>query len=231
MHEEKSLIFCVEDDADIRELIEYTLKTAGFDVCGFEDGAAMFSALERNKPQLILLDIMLAGTDGMELLRQLRQKSATADIPVIMVTAKSDRLDKVRGLDCGADDYITKPFDILELIARIKAVLRRSDAKKADSEIISCGNIEVDLPQRRVTADGKSVSLTYKEFELLVYLMENRGNVVTRTTLLDKIWNIDFEGESRTVDVHIRTLRQKLGKAGECIETVRNVGYRVCADV
>lgn len=229
--QERAEIFCVEDDGDIRELIEYTLKTAGFEVHGFEGGAELFEALESAKPQLILLDIMLSGTDGMKILKQLREKSATADIPVIMVTAKSDRLDKVRGLDCGADDYVTKPFDILELIARIKAVLRRSKAKQNTAEALECGEIEADLPQRRITVSGNEITLTYKEFELLVFLMENKGKVVTRTTLLDKIWNTDFEGESRTVDVHIRTLRQKLGAAGELIETVRNVGYRMCSDV
>ena len=229
--QEGAEIFCVEDDGDIRELIEYTLKTAGFEVRGFEGGAELFEALESARPQLILLDIMLSGTDGMKILKQLREKSATADIPVIMVTAKSDRLDKVRGLDCGADDYVTKPFDILELIARIKAVLRRSKAKQNTAEVLECGEIEADLPQRRITVSGNEITLTYKEFELLVFLMENKGKVVTRTTLLDKIWNTDFEGESRTVDVHIRTLRQKLGAAGELIETVRNVGYRMCSDV
>ena len=229
--QERAEIFCVEDDGDIRELIEYTLKTAGFEVRGFEGGAELFEALESTKPQLILLDIMLSGTDGMKILKQLREKSATADIPVIMVTAKSDRLDKVRGLDCGADDYVTKPFDILELIARIKAVLRRSKAKQNTAEVLECGELEADLPQRRITVSGNEITLTYKEFELLVFLMENKGKVVTRTTLLDKIWNTDFEGESRTVDVHIRTLRQKLGAAGELIETVRNVGYRMCSDV
>lgn len=211
--QERAEIFCVEDDGDIRELIEYTLKTAGFEVRGFEGGAELFEALESARPLLILLDIMLSGTDGMKILKQLREKSATADIPVIMVTAKSDRLDKVRGLDCGADDYVTKPFDILELIARIKAVLRRSKAKQNTAEVLECGEIEADLPQRRITVSGNEITLTYKEFELLVFLMENKGKVVTRTTLLDKIWNTDFEGESRTVDVHIRTLRQKLGVA------------------
>ena len=229
--QERAEIFCVEDDGDIRELIEYTLKTAGFEVRGFEGGAELFEALESARPLLILLDIMLSGTDGMKILKQLREKSATADIPVIMVTAKSGRLDKVRGLDCGADDYVTKPFDILELIARIKAVLRRSKAKQNTAEVLECGEIEADLPQRRITVSGNEITLTYKEFELLVFLMENKGKVVTRTTLLDKIWNTDFEGESRTVDVHIRTLRQKLGAAGELIETVRNVGYRMCSDV
>ncbi len=229
--QERAEIFCVEDDGDIRELIEYTLKTAGFEVRGFEGGTELFEALESARPLLILLDIMLSGTDGMKILKQLREKSATADIPVIMVTAKSDRLDKVRGLDCGADDYVTKPFDILELIARIKAVLRRSKAKQNTAEVLECGEIEADLPQRRITVSGNEITLTYKEFELLVFLMENKGKVVTRTTLLDKIWNTDFEGESRTVDVHIRTLRQKLGAAGELIETVRNVGYRMCSDV
>lgn len=229
--QERTEIFCVEDDGDIRELIEYTLKTAGFEVRGFEGGTELFEALESARPLLILLDIMLSGTDGMKILKQLREKSATADIPVIMVTAKSDRLDKVRGLDCGADDYVTKPFDILELIARIKAVLRRSKAKQNTAEVLECGEIEADLPQRRITVSGNEITLTYKEFELLVFLMENKGKVVTRTTLLDKIWNTDFEGESRTVDVHIRTLRQKLGAAGELIETVRNVGYRMCSDV
>ena len=229
--QERAEIFCVEDDGDIRELIEYTLKTAGFEVRGFEGGTELFEALESARPLLILLDIMLSGTDGMKILKQLREKSATADIPVIMVTAKSDRLDKVRGLDCGADDYVTKPFDILELIARIKAVLRRSKAKQNTAEVLECGEIEADLPQRRITVSGNEITLTYKEFELLVFLMENKGKVVTRTTLLDKIWNTDFDGESRTVDVHIRTLRQKLGAAGELIETVRNVGYRMCSDV
>ena len=224
-------IFCVEDDNDIRELIEYTLKAAGFSVSGFDCGDALFSALKKEMPDLILLDIMLPGMDGMSILRCLRGSHDTAAVPVIMLTAKGDRIDKIKGLESGADDYITKPFDILELIARIKAVLRRGTAEKKEISVITCGDITVDCKRRRVTSGGRDVTLTYKEYEMLLYMMNNKGSVVSRSVLLDKIWNTDFEGESRTVDVHIRTLRQKLGDAGKCIETVRNVGYRMCENV
>ena len=223
------MIFCVEDDSNIRELVVYTLESTGFKARGFEDGSSFLEALALASPELVLLDIMLPGEDGMELLKKLKASPKTRDIPVIMVTAKGAEYDKVKGLDSGADDYVTKPFGMMELVSRIKAVLRRSRKNGAKNEdTIVLGEIEIDTRKHEVTTDGKVVNLTLKEYELLKRLMKNSNIVLTRDQLLEDIWGYDFDGETRTVDVHVRTLRQKLGKAGERIETVRGVGYRMC---
>lgn len=218
-------VYCVEDDEDIRELIIYALNSEGYDTYGFENGEAFFAGLENELPNLILLDIMLPGQDGMQLLKKIRSGERTKTIPVIMLTAKSGEIDKVKGLDGGADDYITKPFGIMELISRIRAVMRRTVSNLED--VIYIRGIKIDMQSRRVTVNQQEIPLTYKEFELLAYLVRNRGIVMSRDKLMDKIWGYDFEGETRTVDVHIRTLRQKLGDDGEIIKTVRNVGYMV----
>ena len=222
------MIFCVEDDSNIRELVVYTLETTGFQARGFEEGKSFLEALALETPDLILMDIMLPGEDGISLLKRLKNSSKTRDIPVIMVTAKGAEYDKVKGLDFGADDYVTKPFGMMELVSRIKAVLRRSGAaKKKAEDIIVSGNLEINTKKHEVKADGEVVGLTLKEYELLKRLMENPNIVMTRDSLLEEIWGYDFDGETRTVDVHIRTLRQKLGKCGERVETVRGVGYRI----
>ena len=220
------MIYCVEDDDNIRELVIYTLETTGLKARGFADGSAFMEALAFDTPELILLDIMLPGDDGLELLKKLKSSSKTKGIPVIMVTAKGSEYDKVVGLDSGADDYVTKPFGMMELVSRIKAVLRRS-GKVEDRMDMETSGVHVDVKKHEVTVDGKEVSLTLKEFELLEKLMRNQGIVLTRDQLLTEIWGYDFDGETRTVDVHIRTLRQKLGEKGEIIQTVRGVGYRV----
>lgn len=222
------MIFCVEDDSNIRELVVYTLETTGFQARGFEEGKSFLEALALETPDLILMDIMLPGEDGISLLKRLKNSSKTRDIPVIMVTAKGAEYDKVKGLDLGADDYVTKPFGMMELVSRIKAVLRRSGAaKKKAEDIIVSGSLEINTKKHEVKADGEVVGLTLKEYELLKSLMENPNIVMTRDSLLEEIWGYDFDGETRTVDVHIRTLRQKLGKCGERVETVRGVGYRI----
>lgn len=222
------MIYCVEDDGNIRELVVYTLQTTGFEARGLEDGAALREALKEELPELILMDIMLPGKDGMELLKSLKADRRTRDIPVIMVTAKGAEYDKVIGLDMGADDYVTKPFGMMELISRIKAVLRRVDRPHGVSgDQIVRGTIRMDLKKHKVMSGNRAVQLTLKEYEVLKRLMENPGIVLTRNQLLEEIWGYDFDGETRTVDVHIRTLRQKLGAAGEKIETVRGVGYRI----
>lgn len=222
------MIFCVEDDSNIRELVVYTLETTGFQARGFEEGKSFLEALALETPDLILMDIMLPGEDGISLLKRLKNSSKTRDIPVIMVTAKGAEYDKVKGLDFGADDYVTKPFGMMELVSRIKAVLRRSGAaKKKAEDIIVSGSLEINTKKHEVKADGEVVGLTLKEYELLKRLMENPNIVMTRDSLLEEIWGYDFDGETRTVDVHIRTLRQKLGKCGERVETVRGVGYRI----
>lgn len=222
------MIFCVEDDSNIRELVVYTLETTGFQARGFEEGKSFLEALALEIPDLILMDIMLPGEDGISLLKRLKNSSKTRDIPVIMVTAKGAEYDKVKGLDLGADDYVTKPFGMMELVSRIKAVLRRSGAaKKKAEDIIVSGNLEINTKKHEVRADGEVIGLTLKEYELLKRLMENPNIVMTRDSLLEEIWGYDFDGETRTVDVHIRTLRQKLGKCGERVETVRGVGYRI----
>lgn len=222
------MIFCVEDDSNIRELVVYTLESTGFKARGYEDGSSFLKALALETPELILLDIMLPGEDGMELLKKLKASPKTRDIPVIMVTAKGAEYDKVRGLDSGADDYVTKPFGMMELVSRIKAVLRRSSSLSARNEdTIVLDDIEINTKKHEVTAGGEVVNLTLKEYELLKRLMKNSNIVLTRDQLLEDIWGYDFDGETRTVDVHVRTLRQKLGKSGERIETVRGVGYRM----
>ena len=220
--------FCVEDDSNIRALVVYTLETTGFQARGFEEGKSFLEALALETPDLILMDIMLPGEDGISLLKRLKNSSKTRGIPVIMVTAKGAEYDKVKGLDLGADDYVTKPFGMMELVSRIKAVLRRSGAaKKKAEDIIVSGNLEINTKKHEVRADGEVIGLTLKEYELLKRLMENPNIVMTRDSLLEEIWGYDFDGETRTVDVHIRTLRQKLGKCGERVETVRGVGYRI----
>ena len=204
----------------------YTLESTGFQAHGFEDGSSFLEALALETPELVLLDIMLPGEDGLEILKKLKNSSKTKDIPVIMVTAKGSEYDKVVGLDSGADDYVTKPFGMMELISRIKAVLRRS-GKQQDKTKLSVGGISLDTKKHEVKVDGEQVVLTLKEFELLEKLMRNQGIVLTRDQLLTEIWGYDFDGETRTVDVHIRTLRQKLGEQGSLVKTVRGVGYRI----
>ncbi len=217
-------IFCVEDDANIRELIIYTLNATGFKTVGFESSEPFLEHIRVERPSLILLDIMLPGMDGLKTLEVL--KSRGIDSPVILVTAKSDQIDKIKGLDSGADDYITKPFDIMELISRVKAVLRRS-AKHKNSVVFTYKSLILNHDSRRVTVAGEDIPLTFKEYELLHMLLVNQGTVLTRDRLMSEVWGTDFEGETRTVDVHIGTLRQKLKSAGEYIETVRNVGYKI----
>ena len=220
------MIYCVEDDDNIRELVIYTLETTGLKARGFAEGSAFMEALAFDTPELILLDIMLPGEDGLELLKKLKSSPKTKGIPVIMVTAKGTEYDKVIGLDSGADDYVTKPFGMMELVSRIRAVLRRS-GKVEDRIDMELSGVRMDIKKHEVTVDGKQAALTLKEFELLEKLMRNQGIVLTRDQLLTEIWGYDFDGETRTVDVHIRTLRQKLGVKGEIIQTVRGVGYRV----
>lgn len=223
------MIFCVEDDENIRDLIVYTLENTGFKAQGFEDGKCFKAALGHQKPDLVLMDVMLPGEDGVSLLKDLRANSETEAIPVIMVTAKGAEFDKVKALDLGADDYVTKPFGMMELVSRIKAVLRRSGAGNdaGDDEILALGEIAMDTRRHQVTVAGEPVALTLKEYELLKKLLINSEVVLTRDQLLEDVWGYDFDGETRTVDVHIRTLRQKLGQAGDKIETVRGVGYRI----
>ncbi len=225
------MIYCVEDDAGIRELVVYTLQNTGMEARGFSDGTALTAALRGAKPDLILLDIMLPGEDGISILRRLRSLPDTAAIPVILLTAKNTEYDKVIGLDSGADDYIAKPFGMMELVARIRAVLRRSQDKllSADSHPLTAGAISIDERAHTVCVSGRDVQLTLKEYQLLVLLMKNQGAVLTRDVLLENIWGYGSESETRTVDVHIRTLRQKLGDSGALIETVRGVGYRMGA--
>lgn len=218
-------IFCVEDDESIRELIIYAVKSAGFDAEGFECAGDFEARMAECVPSMALLDIMLPDKDGIRLLKDIRADRKTEKLPVIMITAKGTEADKVKGFDFGADDYITKPFGVMELISRIKAVLRRSGAQAAAT--IEWGGIALDEKSRAVTVDGEAVTVTYKEFELLKYLLTNRGSVVPRSTLLEKIWGYHFEGESRTLDVHIGSLRHKLGEKGKLIETIRNVGYKI----
>ena len=220
------MIYCVEDDSSIRDLMIYTLRASGFEAEGFENGAALFSALEKAKPELIMLDIMLPGDDGLTILRKLRADMSTASVPVIMATAKSTEYDTVIGLDSGADDYLAKPFGMMEMISRIKAVLRRTGASTKKT-LLTVGEIEMNPEEHTVSAAGERLNLTLKEYDMLKLFMENVGHVFTREQLLYKIWEADFVGETRTVDVHIGTLRTKLGSCACCIETVRGVGYRM----
>ena len=220
------LIYLVEDDNSIRELVAYTLHSAGFRAEGFEKPSAFWHACETQLPDLVLLDLMLPEEDGISILKKLRQAPQTKKMPIILLTAKSSEYDKVMGLDSGADDYVAKPFSMMELLARVKALLRR--AEKDETEVVyQLGDLTVNKTRHEVKASGTEVTLTLKEFDLLCLLMENRGRVLTRDQLLNSIWGYGFDGENRTVDVHIRTLRQKLGSCGEYIETVRGVGYKV----
>ena len=223
------MIFCVEDDASIRDLVIYTLNSAGFEAQGFADAARLFDAVKEIKPQLIMLDIMLPGEDdGIAVLKKLRQRADTADIPVIMATAKGTEYDKVIGLDLGADDYLVKPFGMMEMISRIKAVLRRvGSCSDKESKLLRIKDLEINPDTYTVLAKGERVQLTLKEYELLCTFMENPKHVFTRDRLLEIVWGVDYAGETRTVDVHIGTLRTKLGECGGYIETVRGVGYRL----
>ncbi len=221
------MIWCVEDDASIREIEIYTLHSTGFSARGFENGDAFFAALEQETPDLVILDIMLPGEDGVEVLRRLRDLPGKSGIPVIMATAKGTEYDKIRALDLGADDYLVKPFGMMEMVSRVKAVLRRCAPV---SDLLRIGGLELNPREHTVTADGIRVELTYKEYEILRLFLANPGTVFTRDRLFAEVWGENYIGESRTVDMHIRTLRQKLGDYGAWIRTVRNVGYRLEAD-
>lgn len=218
------MIYCVEDDAGVRELMLYTLRAAGFEAEGFPEGGAFFSAVEERLPELVLLDIMLPGEDGLTLLKRLRGSARTAEVPVIMATAKGMEYDKVTGLDLGADDYLAKPFGMMEMVSRVRAVLRRAGRKP---ECIRVGGLEMNLGEHTILVDGERAALTLKEYELLRIFMEHPGIVFTRERLLQSVWGAEYVGETRTVDVHIGTLRGKLGPYGAAIETVRGVGYRM----
>jgi len=221
-----SRIHIVEDDENIREIVIYALNSAGFEAFGFETGEEFLTALESGAPSLVLLDIMLPEVDGLTILKRLRNMPKVKKLPVIMLTAKNSEYDKVKGLDLGADDYISKPFGVMELIARINAVLRRSGGA-GESKRLEVSGLSLDVARREIRVNEEQVKLTFKEYELLHFLMLNVGIVLSREKLLGSVWGYEFEGESRTVDMHIKTLRQKLGAAGKLIKTVRNVGYKL----
>lgn len=220
------MVFCVEDDLGVRGLMIYALEAAGFQAKGFTCGQELFEALKTDRPRLIMLDIMLPGEDGIEILKRLRASAATADIPIIMATAKGTEYDKVVGLDTGADDYLAKPFGMMEMASRVRAVLRRAEPKDT-AEVLRAGNLEINTGEHTVSAAGRRIQLTLKEYELLKKFMEHIGQVFTREQLLQSVWGADYIGETRTVDVHIGTLRTKLGVCGDYIQTVRGVGYRM----
>ena len=222
------MIWCVEDDASIRDIEVYALQSTGFQARGFEDGSAFWKALrdEAEKPQLVVLDVMLPEIDGVELLRRMRNEPALEQIPVVMATAKGTEYDKIQGLDLGADYYLTKPFGVMELVSCVKAVLRRCQTQRAEHQL-TAGDIKMDLDEHTVAVGGQRIALTYKEFELLRLFLTYPGTAFTRDQLMETVWGMDYCGETRTVDMHIRTLRQKLGHCGEMIQTVRNVGYRL----
>ena len=219
------MIYCVEDEAGIRNMMVYTLEAAGLEAKGIEDGAALWVALEEKTPSLIILDIMLPDEDGISILKKLRARSQTQKVPVIMATAKGSEYDKVIGLDSGADDYLVKPFGMMEMVSRVRAVMSRSE--KEETPALSLGDLYLNPSAHMAMVDGEAVDLTYKEFEMLYMLMANPGRVFTRQQFLTSIWDQDYDGETRTVDVHVRNLRQKLGKCGDYISTVRGVGYRM----
>lgn len=221
------MIYLLEDETSIRKLVVYTLGSAGLETEGFPTAAAFWAAMEQDTPSLILLDIMLPDEDGLSVLRRLRQNVRTANLPVMMLTAKGTEYDRVVGLDAGADDYLPKPFGMMELIARVKSLLRRTRSEASDNESYHAGGLSVNVPRHSVTLHGVAVSLTPKEFDILVYLLKNPGLVLTRDQIMSGVWGYDFDGESRTVDVHIRTLRAKLGEEAVRIETVRGIGYRM----
>jgi len=227
--EETNMIFIVEDDKNIRELLEYSLNNSGFEARGFERPSDFRAEMRKIRPELVLMDIMLPEEDGMHILRSMRESREYADIPVIMLTAKGSEYDKIMGLDGGADDYVTKPFSIMELISRIKAVLRRAEKDKPakSAKEFTAGTLYLNYDSHVVKADGQEVSLTFKEFELLYMLFCNRNIVLDRDRILKTIWEYDFDGETRTVDVHVRSLRSKLGESGNCIKTVRGMGYKL----
>lgn len=222
------MIWCVEDDASIRDIEVYALSSAGFAARGFEDGSSFYAAItgEEEKPQLIVLDVMLPGIDGIELLKRIRANAALKQIPIVMATAKGSEYDRIQGLDLGADYYLTKPFGVMELISCVKAVLRRCGAEDEKSTLNACG-ISMNTLEHTVSANGERITLTYKEYELLKLFLSHMGTAFTREQLMERVWGTDYMGETRTIDMHIRTLRQKLGKCGESIKTVRNVGYRM----
>ena len=222
------MIWCVEDDASIRDIEVYAFSSAGFAARGFEDGSSFYAAItgEKDKPQLIVLDVMLPGIDGIELLRRIRANAALKQIPIVMATAKGSEYDRIQGLDLGADYYLTKPFGVMELISCVKAVLRRCGAEDEKGTLNACG-ISMNTLEHTVSADGERITLTYKEYELLKLFLSHIGTAFTREQLMERVWGTDYMGETRTIDMHIRTLRQKLGKCGESIKTVRNVGYRM----
>ena len=219
------MIWCVEDDASIREIELYALTSTGFEARGFEDGSAFWAALQTETPELVLLDVMLPGEDGVTLLKRMKNVPALRDIPVIMATAKGAEYDKIQSLDLGADDYLVKPFGVMEMVSRVKAVLRRCKPREA-AHILTDGGLSLDLDQRTVMAEGQRVQLTYKEFELLRLFLSHPGMAFSREQLFTQVWNMTYMDDSRTLDMHIRTLRQKLGDYGKQVETVRNVGYR-----
>lgn len=222
------MIYLVEDDNSIRELVAYTFNTAGLEAEGFDRPSLFWEALEKRKPDLVLLDIMLPEEDGIQILQKLRQREDTKKLPVIMLTAKGSEYDKVMGLESGADDYVSKPFGMMELLARVKALLRRTeDLRPAQESRYVIDDLTVNRKRHEVFVKGEAVTLTKKEFDMLCYLLENKGMVLTRDQLLNQIWGYDFDGENRTVDVHIRTLRQKLGDCGTYIETIRGIGYKI----
>ena len=223
------MIYLVEDDTSIRVLVLYTLNSSGLEAEGFDRPSAFWPALERQRPELVILDIMLPEEDGLAILRRLRETDQ--DLPVMMLTAKSTEYDKVVGLDSGADDYLAKPFGMMELLARVKALLRRSSQPAASPGLYQLGRLSMNVSQHTVQVDGKNVVLTLKEFELLQLLLENKGMVFSRDQMLNQVWGYAFDGENRTVDVHIRTLRQKLGPCGDYIQTVRGVGYKIGGDI
>lgn len=220
------LIYIVEDDKNIRELESYALKSVGYKTGEFESGEEFYEACQKRIPDLIMLDIMLSGEDGLTILKNIRSGQNTKNIPVIMVTAKSTELDKVKGFDLGADDYLPKPFGVMELVSRVKAILRRTQNHSSTGDYIY-KDISIDDSKHVVTSGGNTIDLTYKEYELLKYLMKNISIVLSREKIMEKVWGFDYEGESRTVDMHIKTLRKKLGVSGEYIKTVRNVGYKL----
>lgn len=220
-----SLIYVVEDDKNIQEIETFALTNVGYEVKGFTTAADFYAELECKVPDLVLLDVMLPDEDGLAIVKKLRLRKDTVLVPIIMVTAKTTEMDKVKGLDIGADDYMTKPFGVMELISRVKAMLRRSIKPEERDKIFKLGNIELNTEKHAVTVAGQSCELTYKEYQLLKLLMTNAGIVTTREVILDRVWGTDFEGESRTLDMHIKTLRQKLREEGSLIKTVRNVGY------
>ena len=220
------MIWCVEDDASIRDIEIYALKSAGYQAAGYEDGTSFWEAVQKEKPELVVLDVMLPGVDGITLLRRMREDPALKEIPVILATARGAEIDKIQGLDLGADYYLAKPFGVTELVSCVRAVLRRCAPKK-EEKVLKLGGLALDQEKHTVTADGREIVLTYKEFELLHLFLANPGIAFTRDQLFSKVWGETYFGESRTIDTHILTLRQKLGPYGDCIKTVRNVGYRL----